>query len=154
MIKSHMLMKRLILFLLFFISFNSKAQCEFNFDELLNLLVSNSSEYDTKLVSKGYVFDSLTDIYFCDVYKKPFCLSKRFQEGNFYGFLYTTYSKENYLDIKNRVKEMKFKFSEKFASQNTEGVIYKANDIYITLFIETFEPIPNYNILIQEYSLD
>lgn len=147
-------MKKFILFFLFFISFNSNAQCEFNLDELLSLMVSNSSDYETKILTKGYEYDSETDTYFCDLYKNPFGLTKRFQSGKFYGFLYTTYSKENYLDIKKRIVEMKFTFSEKIPIRNTEGLLYIANNIRVTLFTETIELKPNYNILIQVDLLD
>lgn len=147
-------MKKFILFILFFSSFNSNAQCGFDLDELLSLMVSNSSDYETKILTKGYEYDSETDIYFCDLYNNPFGLTKRFQSGQFYGFLYTTYSKENYLDIKKRIVEMKFTFSEKIPVRNTDGLLYKANNIRITLFTETIELKPNYNILIQVDLLD
>jgi hypothetical protein len=147
-------MKKFILFILFISSFNSNAQCGFNLDELLSLMVSNSSDYETKILTKGYEYDSETDIYFCDIYNNPFGLTKRFQSGQYYGFLYTTYSKENYLDIKKRIVEMKFTFSEKIPVRNTDGLLYKANNIRITLFTETIELKPNYNILIQVDLLD
>lgn len=147
-------MKKFILFILFCASFNSNAQCEFNLDELLSLMVSNSSDYETKILTKGYEYDSETDIYFCALYKEPFGLTKRFHSGKFYGFLYTTYSKENYLEIKKRIVEMKFTFSEKIPIRNTEGLLFIANNIHITLFTETIELKPNYNILIQVDLLD
>ncbi|GEM_PF-6935574 len=147
-------MKKIIFSIFLLISFNSNAQCEFNLDELLKLMVSNSSDYETIILTKGYDYDSESDTYFCDLYKKPFGLSKRFIAGKFYGFLYSTYSKENYLDIKKRIVEMNFTFSEKTPIRNTEGLLYIANNIHVTLFTETIELIPNYNILIQVDLLD
>ena len=142
-------MKKILFLFLILISFNSNAQCDFNLDDLLNLMVSNSSEYETKILTKGYEYDSKSDTYFCDLSKKPFRITKRFQLDKFYGFHYSTYSKENYLDIKKRIVDMKFTFSKEVPIRNTKGLLYIANNIHITLFTETIDLVPNYNILIQ-----
>ena len=49
---------------------------------------------------------------------------------------------------------MKFTFSEKIPIKSTEGLLYIANNIRVTLFTETIELKPNYNILIQVDLLD
>jgi hypothetical protein len=139
-------MKKILFLFFLLISFSSNAQCDFTLDEFLNLMVSNSSEYETKILKKGYDYDSTRETYFCDIRKQPFRITKRFQLENFYGFHYSTFRN---LDIKKRIVEMKFTFSKEVPIQNTKGLLYIANNIHITLFTQTINLIPNYNILIQ-----
>lgn len=142
-------MKKIILLFMLFVFNNSNAQCGFNLDELLNLTVANTSDYETIILTKGYEFNSKTDNYFCGLYKDSFGISKRFQSGKFYGFLYITYSKENYLDIKKRMIDMHFKFKETTKISDTEAMVYETKNFHITLFTKTIDYTPNYNVLIE-----
>jgi hypothetical protein len=142
-------MKNIILSLFLLIFNNSIAQCDFTLDELLNLMVANASEYETIALTKGYRFDSEKNLYYCIKSIEDFAFTKRSVLGEYIGFLYLTSSTENYLDIKKRLIEMKFKFSEKVSVDKTEGLLFIANNIYITLFTKTDNYVPNYIIMIQ-----
>lgn len=153
-------MRKLIFSIFILISFNLNAQCNFSFDELMDLIVSNSSEYETKILTKGYDYDSKKKVYFCFQNNDLFSITNRFQLDRFYGIQYSTFSKENYLEIKKRIDEMKFSFSGEVEvpTKNIKGLLYISNNIRITLFTETMDrkPIltPIYNILLQIDLLD
>lgn len=150
-------MKKLILIFFFFIYLQSSAQSEFTFDELLDIEVASSSDFETKVLNKGYQFNSVDNLYFyVNSNEEVTLLTNRFASGNYYGFVYTTYSKAEYLKIKNRMIEMKFKFLKTVTIDKTdnEGLLFNANNIYITLYTVTKNFIPIYNISVQLNLLD
>ena len=139
----------------FFVYFQCSAQSEFNFDELLDIETASSSNFETIALNKGYQYDSTSDSYFCFISNQQLLqLTKRFVSGDFYGLIYSTYSKENYLKIKNRMIEMNFAFSKNVPMNKTEGLLFISNNIYITLYTETTNLIPRYNIAVQLNLLD
>lgn len=146
-------MKKIVLLFLFFVYYQSNSQSnyqsEFTFDELLNITVASSSDFETIALNKGYQYDSFTDTYFYYVSNQQLIqLTKRIFTGDFFGIIYSTYSKENYLKIKNQMIERKFVFSKTVKISNTdlEGLLFNASNIYVTLYTKTTNLIPRYYI--------
>ena len=145
-------MKKLLFSIFILISINSNAQCDFKLDELIDLVVSNSSEYETKILTKGYDYDSKRDAYFCGTQNGYFRVSKRFkldEVDKFWALVYLTPSKENYLEIKKRIVDMKFTFKGEMPLENSFGLIYKLNNINLILSAENIDSTPIYHILVQ-----
>lgn len=142
-------MKKKFFLILFFTTYFSYSQCELSLDNLLELLTVNSSEYETKVLVKNYDYDSESDAFFCLSNNNTFGISKRFKSGKYYGFLYFNDSKDSYLGIKKALIEMNFQFLKKTKIAGFEAYVYKANNIYVSLYTETVNQKPNYNILVQ-----
>lgn len=146
------LMRKLFTFFIIFNTYYSNAQCEFNFEELLKNSVVNSSEFDSFALKRGYTFDAESKTYFCTT--DPNNPTKenslrRFLDGNILNLNHSTRSKNSYLEIKNKMSSMGFKYNGTANLSNMTTYNYSANNINVTLATETRDMENNYLVIIK-----
>ena len=146
---NYIIMKKLILLLILFINYQSNAQCEISFEEILRNSILNSSDFDTFALNHNYFLDTESKTYFCvDNLELPGIL-RRFLEESTLNINYSTYSKTSYLELKSGIKKMGFKYD---ATQNTENMVmyeYSLNNIWIRLGIKIEGYNTNYMMLVK-----
>jgi len=129
-------MKKFILLFIVFYAYQSNAQCEFDLEQILKNGVSDSSSFDTFALNNGYTYNAEEKTYFCIPDKNnPF-------EENLFGrsldnasliINHTTYSKASYLNFKNSLKTMGFKYNGVQHKENMTYFEYSVNNIYVFL---------------------
>ena len=145
-------MKKLILLFIIFYTFQSNAQCEFDLEQILKNGVSDSSSFDTFALNNGYTYDAEIKTYFCNVdANNPLKENslRRFFTNTILTINHSTYSKTSYLNFKNSLKTMGFKYNgvqnyEKMTTYN-----YSVNNIDVTLATTTNNTETNYLLIIK-----
>jgi hypothetical protein len=147
-------MKKYSLIILFFVlnSNIASAQCELTFDELIKSSVLNSSDYDTFALNKGYTLDAENKTYFCTVssnYPIKENALRKYAEGTFLYVNYSTHSKSSYIEIKNNLSSMGFKYNGNVNLENTVAYNYSINNVNVTLATETVNTESSYLVVIK-----
>lgn len=132
-------MKKFILLLLFFVSLNSNAQCEFNLKELTMSIFYNSSAFDDYVLKNGFIFNTTNDLYECNSQKLKYDFIKKefYNNNNSIKMIYVTFSEISYLKIKEQIYSSNYKFIQEEKTENSKSFIYKLEELTLTITTKT-----------------
>ena len=134
-------MKKLILFLFFFVSSNSNAQCEFNLKELTMSIFYSSTAFDDFVLKNGFILNTKSDLYECNSpnLKYDFIKKDFFNNNNSIKMIYVTFSEVTYLKIKEQIYLSNYKFLEEKQTENNKSFIYQLEKMTLTITTKTNE---------------
>ena len=132
-------MKKFILLLLFFVSLNSNAQCEFNLKELTMSIFFNSSSFEDFVIKNGFILNTKNDLYECNYENSKYDFIRKdfFNNNNSIKMIYVTFSETTYLKIKQQLSSTNYKFIEEKNDENKKSFVFQLEKMTLTIATKT-----------------